>query len=49
VEEFHSLAKMRTYPKTFIGEVCVGGHSELTTASKNGDLFKLLDAQSIAY
>lgn len=29
LEKFHDLAKMRTYPKNFIGEVSIGGYTEL--------------------
>lgn len=32
VEDFHTLSKMRTYPKNFVGEICVGGYTELVNA-----------------
>ena len=44
VEEFHTLSNMRTYPKNFIGEVCVGGFTELSKAQKSGELYKLLES-----
>ena len=30
LEDFHTLANIRTYPKIFIGEQCIGGASDMT-------------------
>jgi hypothetical protein len=36
IDEFHQLSKIKTYPKNFVGDYCIGGFDSLSAALKTG-------------
>ncbi len=43
VEEFHTLANFRTFPKNFIGDISVGGFTDVDAAVKSQKFFEILN------
>jgi len=42
-------ANIKTYPKIYIGEKCIGGYSDAEKLFQNMKLFDLLNAEGISY
>ena len=42
-------AKIKTYPKIYIGEECIGGYTDAQKLLKNMKLFDKLKAEGISY
>ena len=49
VQYVNTHAGVRTYPKVYVGEKCIGGFSELQKSADSMKLFALLKAEGIAY
>ncbi len=49
IETLHSHSGMRTYPKVYIGEKCIGGYSETVKMKENMKLFIMLKENKIPF
>lgn len=49
INYLNSHSKIKTYPKVYIGENCIGGYSEAYTLSQNMKLFSMLKKEGISF
>lgn len=49
IQYINKHANIKTYPKVYIGEKCIGGFSDLNNLFNNMKLFDMLKAENISY
>jgi glutaredoxin len=49
IEALHANSGIRTYPKIYVGTKCYGGFSDVNALYQSGELYRILEAEGIAF